>query len=156
MFYPYTIAQGLVCEAGVKRPKNGLSCARSNSPFPFPFNNPGGCVQRPVSFSLLSRRLEEMGAGKNGTSDGDTQKVSPVSLSRAPFFLAPIQAPATQTTSSFLVGYLEVLLIIFQHPNNQKISFLKPDDIYHVFTSFFMISFKIFSSPSFSSKNTCF
>lgn len=80
-----------------------------------------------------------MGVGKNGARDGDTQGVSRVSPQRAPFFRALITSKRPLRRLHFLSCWnLEVLHIIFQYPNKRQISFLKPDNIYRVFVSFFL------------------
>ena len=77
--------------------------------------------------------------GKNGAREGDTQGLSRVSPSRAPFFVALITSKrllALRRLHFLSCWNLEVLHIIFQYPNKRQISFLKPE--YHVFVSFFL------------------
>jgi len=77
-----------------------------------------------------------MGKGKNGKREGDTQGVSRLSPSRAPFFLALITSKRLLRRLHFLSCWnLEVLHIVFQYPNKRQVSFLKADNIYHVFVS---------------------
>ena len=75
--------------------------------------------------------------GKNGARERDTQELSRVSPSRAPFFLALITSKRLLRRLHFLSCWnLEVLHITFQYPFKRQISFLKPD--YHIFVSFFL------------------
>ena len=68
--------------------------------------------------SLLGRRLEVVGAIKNGAREGDTRgkREPPVSLIRAPVFFAPkcFQAPAKQATQDLKMENVLPLLCHLQ------------------------------------------